>query len=199
MIDNKEIKLVKNITYLGFVLQSDLSNSEDIYRMLSKFYKDFNCVLRKFSFTGKEVLLYLFKQFCLQFYGCELWIGNSHSLGTLKQFSIGYHKAIKKIIQVSYHESNHYACQEAHLFTFEHLVNKIKISTAYRLSKNPCEFFVKVKDFMKFSSVLYTDVHELLQRKYGVDSLIDNDYEALIARIGFIQNHEEQMRGAWFA
>ena len=51
---------------------------------------------------------------------------------------------------------------------------------------------------MKFSSVLYRDVFKLLQNKYGVDSLTDNDYEALIARIIFIQNHEEQMRGPWF-
>ena len=118
--------------------------------------------MRKFSFTDKEVLLYLFKQYCLQFYGSELWIGHCCSSNALKQFSIGYHKAIKKIIKVSYHESNHYACQEAHLFTFEHLVNKIKVSTAYRLIKSPCEFFIRVNDFMKFSSVLYRDVFKLL-------------------------------------
>ena len=198
IIENEDIQFVRTITYLGFILQNNLNDSEDIYRMLHKFYKDFNCILRKFSFTDKEVLLYLFKQYCLQFYGSELWIGNRWSSGALKQFGIGYHKAIKKIIKVSYHESNHYACQEAHLFTFEHLVNKIKISTAYRLITNPCDFFIKVKDFMKFSSALFRDVHELLQEKYGVDSLIDNDCEALIARITFIQNHKEQMRGPWF-
>ena len=63
--------------------------------------------------------------------------------------------------------------------------------------RNPCEFFMKTKDFMFFSSVLYRNVLELLQQKYGVDSFIDNDYEALIARIIFVQNHEEQMRGPW--
>ena len=197
MIENKEIQIVTTITYLGFKLQSNMNDSEDIYRVLNKFYKDFNCLLRRFSFTDKQVFLYLFKQYCLQFYGSELWIGSCRSLNALKQFSVGYHKAIKKIINVSYHESNHYACQEAHLFTFEHLVNKSKIATAFRLMKNPCEFFMKTKDFMLFSSVLYKNVSELLQQKYGVDSLIDNDYEALIARIVFVQNHEQQMRGPW--
>ena len=197
MIENKEIQIVTTITYLGFKLQSNMNDSEDIYRVLNKFYKDFNCLLRRFSFTDKQVFLYLFKQYCLQFYGSELWIGSCRSLNALKQFSVGYHKAIKKIINVSYHESNHYACQEAHLFTFEHLVNKSKIATAFRLMKNPCEFFMKIKDFMLFSSVLYRNVSELLQQKYGVDSLIDNDYEALIARIVFVQNHEQQMRGPW--
>ena len=72
VIDKEEIQLVTTITYLGFTLQSNLNNSEDIYRMLKKFYKDFNCILRKFYFTDREVLLYLFKQYCLQFYGAEL-------------------------------------------------------------------------------------------------------------------------------
>ena len=198
MIESKEIELVTTITYLGFKLQNNLNDSEDIYRVLNKFYKDFNCILRKFSFTGKEVLLYLFKQYCLQFYGCELWIDSYRSLSAIRQFSVGYHKAIKKIINVSYHESNHYSCQEAHLFTFEHLLNKSKIATAFRLMKNPCEFFMKTKDFISFSSVLYRNVFKLLQQTYGVDSLADNDYEALLARISFAQNHEEQMRGPWY-
>ena len=51
---------------------------------------------------------------------------------------------------------------------------------------------------MLFSSVLYRNVCEVLQEKYEVDSLTDNDYEALIARIIFVQNHENQMRGPWF-
>ena len=197
IIDNKEIEFVTTITYLGFRLQSNLNNSEDIYRVLQKFYKDFNCILRKFSFADKEVLLYLFRQYCLQFYGPELWFGSRQSSSTIKQFSIGYHKAIKKIIKVSYHESNHYACQEARLFTFDHLVSKIKIATVFRLIKDPCDFFMKAKNFMVVSSVLYRDVLDLLWEKYGVDSLLDNDYEAIIARINFVQNHEQQMRGPW--
>ena len=198
IIDGKEIEVVTTISYLGFRIQNNLNNSEDIHRVLQKFYKDFNCVLRKFSFTDKEVLLYLFRQYCLQFYGPELWFGNYQSLSALKQFSIGYHKAIKKIIKVSYHESNHYACQEAHLFTFDHLVSKIKVSTTFRLFKDPCDFFMKVKPFMVVSSVLYRDVLDLLWKKYEVNSLIDNDHDAIIARINFVQNHEQQMRGAWF-
>ena len=162
-IDNKDIEYVNTIKYLGFMLQSDLNDYEDINRVLRKFYIEFNCLLRKFSLSGKEVLLYLFKQYCLQFYGAELWICSNRCISIFKQFGIGYHKAIKKIIGVSSHESNHYVCQEACLFTFEHHINKIKISTAYRLMKDPCSFFAKIDTFMCFSSAFYSDVNNMLK------------------------------------
>ena len=165
--------------------------------MLKKFYVEFNCLLRKFSFSEREVKLYLFRQYCLQFYGAELWIGNNRCLGAIRQFSIGYHKAIKKLIGVSFHESNHYVCQETRLLTLEHSLNKIKISAALRLMKSPCDFMAKIHNYMCVSSVFYCDVYNILHYKYDLDSLCDNDIDAIMARIQFIQNHEVQMRNTW--
>ena len=119
---------------------------------------------------------------------------SNRCLSTIKQFSIAYHKAIKKIIGVSSHESNHYACQEACLFTFEHYLNKIKISAAYRLMKDPCSFLAKVENYMCCSSAFYFDVDSILRNKYDVEYLIENDIDAIMARVHFTQNHEEQMR-----
>ncbi|MEL6989899.1 MAG: reverse transcriptase family protein, partial [Bacteroidota bacterium] len=98
IIDNEPIEKVNSFKYLGYVIRSDLSNIDDIQRALRKFYSDFNGMLRKFSFASLEVKLYLFKYFCLQMYGADLWIGNRGSLGILNQFAIGYHKAIKKML-----------------------------------------------------------------------------------------------------
>ena len=57
------------------MITDNLNENEDIARVRSKFYSEFNSVLRKFSFTDKDVKLFLFKQYCLQFYGSELWFG----------------------------------------------------------------------------------------------------------------------------
>ena len=195
-IDNADIQYVSSFKYLGFMLRGDLNNVDDINRVLKKFYKEFNCLLRKFSFTETEVMLYLFKQYCLQFYGVELWIQNNRCVSSLKQFGIGYHKAVKKIIGVSYHESNHFACQEANLLTFEHTINKIKISAAYRLMNNPCDFSAKLHDFMCVSSTLYCDIYKILKDKYELESLMENDIDAIMSRIRFTQNHEKQMRSS---
>ena len=124
-----------------------------------------------------------------------MWFANKGAASSFKDFSIGYHKAIKKILGLSFRESNHYACQEANLFTFEHLINKIQIMNAIRLLTNPCEFVRKINSFLSVTSVFYNEIYDLIKSKYQLESLIDNDKMAIMSRIGFVQNHEEQLRG----
>ena len=195
VLGESPIEFVTTFKYLGFVVQHNLKDDGDINRVRDRFYIDFNCLLRKFHFVDKNILLYLFKQYCLQWYGAELWLGDNKS--AFKQFAIGYHKAIKKILKVSTHESNHYVCQEAGLYTFEHFVNKQKILTGLRYINRPCIFIEKVLSFLTISSFYFKDIYNTLENSYDLDSLIGNDKDALISRICFVQNHESQLRIGW--
>ena len=94
-VNGHSIEVVRSFKYLGFIITDNLSNIDDIIRAKSKFYIDFNIILRKFGFTEKSVKLFLFKQYCLQLYGGELWFGHSKSKVALRQFEVGCHKAIK--------------------------------------------------------------------------------------------------------
>lgn len=196
-LEGEPIQFVTSFRYLGFIVQYNLKNNEDIDNARGTFYREFNCLLRKFHFVGKDVLLYLFKQYCLQLYGAELWISDNKSAGNLRQFAIGYHKAIKKILKVSTHESNHYVCQEAGLHTFEHFINKKKIFAGLRFMTNPCDFIVKTSPFLTISSFLYREIYAILRDAYGIESLLENDKDALISRIAYVQNHEAQLRTCW--
>ena len=196
-LEGELIQSVTSFRYLGFNIQCNMKNHDDIDYARNRFYKEFNCLLRKFHFVNRDVLLYLFKQYCLQTYGVELWIGNNKSTGSFKQFAIGYHKAIKKILKVSTHESNHYVCQEAGVFTFEHFVNKQKILAGIRFLRNPCNFIRKTKDFLAISSFYYRDLHDMMVNTYDVESLIGNDQDALISRIAYVQGRESQSRIGW--
>ena len=108
-VEGTYLEIVNVFKYLGYFIQDDLRNAKDITETMNRFYREFNMILRKFSFADSRVKLYLFKQCCLQFYGCEMWFANEQSLGHLSQFAIGYHKGIKKLLGLSPHESNHYA------------------------------------------------------------------------------------------
>ena len=191
------VEIVTSYKYLGFMLSSNLSNDDDMIRAKKKFYYEFNLILRKFGFTDKKVKLFLFKQYCLQFYGGDLWFGRFKSRTVFKQFEVGYHKAIKKLLNLSSHESNHFACQEGNLFTFPHFINKIKISAALRFMIKPCAFIEKIRHFIYISSVMMNEVHDILKEVYDVYSLLDNDFDAILSRIQFIQNREQQKRLAW--
>ena len=138
--------------------------------------------------------MFLFKQYCLQFCGTELWFGGGKCNGSLKQFAVGYHKALKKILGLSYHESNHYACEQAQIFTFEHLLFWIKVNFWLRLQKSTCNFINKTKNFLCVSSVLIGELSSSASIKYDISDLLDNDRDAILSRIWYIQNHEEPLR-----
>ena len=194
LMNGSDLEQVESFRYLGFILTRDMSNSDDIARARQKFYSDFNCLLRKFYFADPSVKVFLFKQFCLQLYGSDLWFPNTKTLTALKQFGVGYHKAIKKILGLSYHESNHYVCQEASLLTFQHLVNKKKIDTALRVFVNPCTFIKKLNYFFIISSEFLRDVRDICLDIYEIEMLFEQDRDAVTSRIQFVQNHEDQMR-----
>ena len=60
--------------------------------------------------------------------------------------------------------------------------------------ENPFDFMTKIRNFLCFSSAFYCDVYNILQNTYELDSLSENDIDAIMARIQFVQNHEVQMR-----
>ena len=151
-------------------------------------------MLRKFSFADVRTKLFLFKYYCLQMYGADLWLESRGTKTIIKQFTVAYHKAIKKILGLSSHESNHYACQEARLFTFMHLLNKMKIISVLRLFQSPCSYIAKNLSFFRISSIFCNKTKELFYKEYGIKDIFDNDKDAIISRIMFTQNHEETMR-----
>ena len=195
-ISSENIETVESVKYLGFIISNDLRNESDVDRALKKFYIEFNQILRKFHFADSSIKIFLFKQYCMQIYGAELWFGFK-SKRLLTQFGVGFHKAIKKLLGLSPHESNHYACQQANLLLFDHLINKLMICAIFRFLKTPCKFIEKNVSYLNISSILLKEVREKFDSVYGCDSLFDNDLMAIISRIHYIQNHETQMRTSW--
>ena len=47
---------------------------------------------------------------------------------------------------------------------------------------------------MKLSSFLVNDVRNILDLTYDIYSMFENDIDAILSRIQYIQNHEKQMR-----
>ena len=196
MLGDECIEEVESVKYLGYIVTRDLNIDHDVNRAMKKFYIEFNQILRKFHFVNNSIKIFLFKQYCMQIYGAELWFG-SKSKRLLNQFAVGFHKAIKKLLSLSPHESNHYACQEANILLFNHYLNKLKISATVRFFRNPCKFIENIIPYLTVSSVLLDEVLKILESLYDCDSLFDNDLMALNSRIHFTQNHETQLRTSW--
>ena len=78
---------------------------------------------------------------------------------------------------------------------FEHYLNSLRINFWFRLQLSPCLFIEKIMKYILLSSVFLREVSKLCFDKYQIDDLLDNDKQAVVSRIAFVQNHESQMRG----
>jgi hypothetical protein len=105
VLNGNIIKFVNQVKYLGFVLNDDLSNVDDIKRCRNKFYGIFNILLRKFHYLDLNAFYELFNSYCLQFYGAEMWFSNIKCKTALKKFDVGFHKSFKKNLKCPYYVS----------------------------------------------------------------------------------------------
>ena len=51
--------------------------------------------------------------------------------------------------------------------------------------------------FLDVSSVFLNEVKDIFIDKYDIDMLLEQDRDAIISRLQFVQNHEERMREGW--
>ena len=189
-VNKVQINYTKNVRYLGFIVDDSLSNQEDIVKCRNKFYSVFNVLLRKFYFLDANAFLKLFNAYCCQFYGADLWFGGYSCNSRLQKFAVGFHKSLKKIFKFPYYMSNTVLCNQLGILKFNHYLNWIKIRFVINLLKSRNKLVLKLSDFFNFKSELIKDTRRILDKEYGIISLLDNDKDAVLARIFFVQRHE---------
>ena len=187
---NNYLKFVEEIKYLGFIINYNLNDKSDIIKVRNTFYSQFNLILRKFYNVNIEINLKLFSSYCLQFYGPSLWCNTHNNNSLLRQFGVGYHKAIKKIFNVPMRSSNHIICELAGLLNFNHLLNLTKINFIFRIFNRPCTFLSKSSKFLLKNSVLKHQVDNILLNTYDIEDIFYNDIDAITSRVFYVNRHE---------
>ena len=107
----------------------------------------------------------------------------------LKKFCVGYHKAIRKIVNAPYFYSNHHVCNSFNLLMFNHYINWISIRFAFRVIKSKNMLFMKLNNFFRHDSMLIRKVYKICNN-YGIKDSLNNDIDAIKARIFYVQRNE---------
>ena len=187
-LGNNKLEVVQQYTYLGIVLKSNLKNDADIARCTKSFLKQFNCMYRRFYYVNLAGKLFLFRTYCMSFYGCETWYNTYGCSAQLKELAISYHKAIKRLHGIPYRTSNHDICDESNLLTFKHYLSQRLLDFVFRIRRS--SFLGHLNYFLLRKSALISGVTARFREIYEVDNILDNDLQALKARIKFISDHE---------
>ena len=104
---------------------------------------------------------------------------------------VAYHYALKKIVGLPKRYSNHIVCRSLGVFKLKHLMNLqlFKFCLWLNNCESPC--FVRHKTYFMRMSRFRATIDAIALRDYSFGDVIDNDYDAIIARIMYVQNSEE--------
>ena len=191
-LNNVRLAIVDKYKYLGVVLTNKGVWKEDIRRCELSFLRQFYSIFRKFYFVDRNVFKFLFKTYCLSLYGCELWSNLSGSVDEFDSFSVNYHLCIKNFMNTSIIHSNHDICEEAGLLTFKHLTKLKLITFVFNLFESRSVCFAPFKFYFLFYSHFINNVNNEIARLYNISNILDNDKDAILSRINFVQAREKR-------
>ena len=128
---------------------------------------------------------------CSSLYESELWQIDFMCKKYIKSISVAYHNAIKKICNVRISESNHYLCGNLGILTFEHFLNKKCINFMDSIFRSDSICFIPFKCYFRNFSIYISKLKSRFACIYNIGNLLDNDSDAIMSRIFFVQAREE--------
>jgi len=189
-INGSVLERVHSIKYLGVYLSDDMRLDRDIDRVLDLFLRQFNSMFYKFRFTSTNVLSFLFKRYTSSFYGLDMWSEHLLMSRHIHKVSVAYHKSVKKVANLNLWDSNHRACESIGVDTFPHLVSKRLLSHYVTLMTTNCPALKVLRYHFLYNSRVKTNLDKVFVEQYGLSNFIENDVDALYARIMYVQRTE---------
>jgi len=106
-------------------------------RVKRALYFQANMLVSKYHYMDRRVLIYLFKTYCSQLYGVELWDLTKNKLA-VKNVCKAYHACIKRLLSIPRYARNHTVCATYGLLTCEALLarNSFFLARAIASSSN---------------------------------------------------------------
>jgi len=94
----KVISVVYKEKYLGLFLTDDLQDDQDLMRQLRSIYCYGNMLIKKFKCCSDDVKTQLFKTFCCNFYGSQLWC--NHKASTYTKVKVAFNNVYRKLMSI---------------------------------------------------------------------------------------------------
>lgn len=184
------LDVVNSYNYLGSILKFNLHEDLDIERIIKSFNKSSGMFFRKFYSCDFNVKLKLFNTLCTSFYGSELWLSTVGAVGLFKQLTVSYHTALKKILGIPKYFSNHCAALFLNVLLLDHLLNYKQIRFYKWLGECSSSCFIRFKFYFMNFSTFKSHIDDVWKTKYNVEDVLDNDLDALMSRLYFVQHRE---------
>ena len=176
--------------YLGQYLSYNLSDSEDISIRLKSLYRRFFSIKSNFSKLSEDIVLFLFKSFCMIDFGLNIWNLKDVNRRDFKAFEIGYLKCIKSIYGLNKYASTHFTFNACNMLIFSHLVHFFQCRYFKRIFNDPRGLIYLIPTLK--GGTLVNSITRLVKKHYNI-TIFDNDIDAIKARIIYVQMNERNI------
>ena len=189
-LDGLLCEQVNEIKYLGVSFSNDDNNSSDVDRCCNSFLRQFNSMYHKFNYLKKDMLKFLFGAYCSSFYGAENWFEILNKERSIRKIGIAYHNAIKRICGLMKWDNNHTACDNLGLPIFKHFLMKKILIYFLSVCHSKSASLGSLRHYFKNQSFFVRMLTLRFEQLYQVNDFMNNDVDALLARIDFVQRTE---------
>ena len=194
-VNGSVLEVVENIKYLGVILNADGCYKKDIERVTKSFLRQSFACMHKFSNFPTHIRLFMFRTYCMSFYGSELWTDSRGCSLALSSLKISFHKSVKRLQNLPFRSSSHEACISAGLFTLEHIINvkKLSFGMLLRNTNSPC--IRPIKNYLLNSSNWMKSLRILGNDSYNIPDILWCDRAAVHSRMSYLFMREPRYQG----
>ena len=97
-LSGDKLCFITEFLYLGHLISDDLSDDQDVKRLIRSLYATGNMLVRKFSFCNELVKISLFKTYCYSLYGSALWC--NYKAGTWRKIKVCHNDIFRNLMGV---------------------------------------------------------------------------------------------------
>ncbi len=133
-LDGNRLRMTDEHKYLGTFVHSSGSDNIDINRQMRSIYVQGNVVISKFAMCTDDVKCQLFKSYCYNMYGCQLW--SSYSRRELDKLRVAYNNIFRTFMSIDRRTSVSAAFIDKGIYHFNVLYRKIVYGFKSRISNS---------------------------------------------------------------
>ena len=162
VLNTKAISIVKEHRYLGILLQNNQNDEDDMKRHVKAIYSRGNILVDRFRNCSTNVKNYLFRAYCSNAYGCQLWA--TYRKPMYQKVKVAYNDVYRKLLNIRRGESISTVYVSHNIDSFCVLLRKLVYSLKCRLCSSENELIKSVmhvsvfgnsKLSTKWNSILY--------------------------------------------
>ena len=159
------IKAVEKETYLGYIINADMSDDDDhISKEIRNIYARGNMLIRNFKLCTTGVKITLFKTYCSSLYCCPML--TKYCKCTIGKVNVAFNKVFKVFVNVPSSFSPSWLFLICDVLNFPPLRRKLLLSFMKRIKKS--------------SNVLISNSYNFLKVQYGLQSICKQTCKQLV-------------------